>query len=126
RLQHGVCSRTPLKYTHVDLFGHLPQPHHELYRGNPVLAMSYCYLIQGKCLTQDTERRIQDAGDVARGSQYVCEFDCKPVYVTSCRPRGEVSPKHPCGEVPPERPCGAPCPTYDACESCILDGGLNF
>jgi len=63
-----------------------------LYGGNPLLAMSYCYLIQGKCLTL--------RNDMPYEMQYVCEFDCKPVCVTPCVP---------C-EVPCEVPCGNPCP----------------
>ncbi|KAH0949198.1 hypothetical protein HN011_006296 [Eciton burchellii] len=90
--QHGVCSCNPLKYTHIDLYGHIPDPHHMLYGGNPLLAMSYCYLIQGKCLTL--------RNDMPYEMQYVCEFDCKPVCVTPCVP---------C-EVPCEVPCGNPCP----------------
>lgn len=96
RLQHGVCSCAPLKYTHIDLYGHLRQPDHIPYSGNPVLAMSYCYLIQGKCLTLRNEFPYE----------YVCEVDCKPV----C-----TSPSSPC-EVPCD-PCGTPCPPIAKCLS---------
>ncbi|XP_032663452.1 uncharacterized protein LOC116840628 [Odontomachus brunneus] len=63
--------------------------------------MSYCYLIQGKCLTMGS--------DISYGTQYVCELDCKPVCVTSCRPYDEM---------PPEHPCGAPCPPHARCHAC--------
>ncbi|KAL6432039.1 hypothetical protein ACFW04_006627 [Cataglyphis niger] len=51
--------------------------------------MSYCYLIQGKCLTLRNEFPYD----------YVCEFSCKPVCTPSSLP---------C-EVPCD-PCGTPCP----------------
>ncbi|XP_029160661.1 uncharacterized protein LOC114932555, partial [Nylanderia fulva] len=84
RLQHGVCSCTPLKYTHIDLYGHLRQPDRIPYSGNPVLALSYCYLIQGKCLTLRNEFPYE--------MQYVCELDCKPVCTSPCDPSGTPSP----------------------------------
>lgn len=105
RLQHGVCSCTPLKYTHIDLQGHLPQPHCIPYCGNPVLAMSYCYLIQGKCLTL--------RNDLPYEMQYVCELDSKPVCISPCLPC-KVS----CD--PPGTPCPpiTRCPTYSNTNSC--------
>lgn len=86
RLQHGACSCSPLKYTHIDLHGHLPRPHHLPYSGNPVLALAYCYVIQGKCLTV--------RNDLPFEMQYVCEVDCKPVCLQPCQP---------C------QPCAVPC-----------------
>ncbi|KYM77996.1 hypothetical protein ALC53_11463 [Atta colombica] len=57
--------------------------------------MSYCYLIQGKCLTL--------RNDLPYEMQYVCELDCKPI-CTSCPPC-----KIPCD------PCGTPCPPITGC-----------
>ncbi|KAG7190675.1 hypothetical protein KM043_006753 [Ampulex compressa] len=100
---HGVCSCSPLKYTHIDLHGHLPRPHHLPYAGNPVLALSYCYLIQGKCLTV--------RNDLPFEMQYVCEVDCKPVCVPACQPC-----PGPCA--PPIPDCGASCPTCPPTRPC--------
>ncbi|EFN71490.1 hypothetical protein EAG_14429 [Camponotus floridanus] len=91
---HGVCSGTPLKYTHIDLYGHLHRPDDIPYSGNPVLALSYCYLIQGKCLTLRNEFPYE----------YVHELDCKPV----C-----TSPSSPC-EVPCD-PFGSSCAPIAKC-----------
>lgn len=99
RLQHGACSYTPLKYTHIDLCGHLPKPHHLPYSGNPVLALSYCYLIQGKCLTLRNGQPYE--------MQYVCELDCKPICVSPCQ----------LYEVPRDL-CGTPCPPIARCPTC--------
>ncbi|XP_033340320.1 putative aminopeptidase W07G4.4 [Megalopta genalis] len=89
---HGACSCSPLKYTHIDLFGHLPKPHHLPYSGNPVLALSYCYLIQGKCLTV--------RNDLPYEMQYVCENECSPVCLQPC---------------PPCPPCPVPCEVKVPC-----------
>lgn len=77
--QHGLCSCAPLKYTHVDMAPHLPRPHHVRYSGNPVLALAYCYLVQGKCLAFHT---------APLGCEIVRCSDCKPVVV--CNPPGVV------------------------------------
>ncbi|XP_024880663.1 uncharacterized protein LOC112460276, partial [Temnothorax curvispinosus] len=105
RLQHGVCSCTPLRYTHIDLYGHLPQSHCIPYSGNPVLAMSYCYLIQGKCLTL--------RNDLPYEMQYVCELDCKPVCISPCPPCKVSCDSHgtPCPPI-------TRCPTYSNTKSC--------
>ncbi|XP_036141143.1 small proline-rich protein 2F-like [Monomorium pharaonis] len=67
--------------------------------------MSYCYLIQGKCLT------LQN--DLPYEMQYVCELDCKPVCISPCPPC-KVS----CDTC--EMPCPpiAECPTYSNTKSC--------
>ncbi|XP_053976566.1 keratin-associated protein 16-1-like [Hylaeus volcanicus] len=95
QFQHGACSCSPLKYTHIDICGHLPKPHHLPYSGNPVLALSYCYLIQGKCLTV--------RNDLPFEMQYVCEVDCKPVCLQPCQP---------CP------PCPVPCEVKVPCSPC--------
>ncbi|XP_011703642.1 PREDICTED: putative aminopeptidase W07G4.4 isoform X2 [Wasmannia auropunctata] len=103
--KHGVCSCTPLKYTHIDLYGHLPQPHCIPYSGNPVLAISYCYLIQGKCLTLQNNLPYE--------MQYVCELDCKPICISPYPPCKVSCDSHgtPC-------PLIAGCPTYSDTKSC--------
>ncbi|XP_076240995.1 uncharacterized protein LOC143183354 [Calliopsis andreniformis] len=104
--QHGACSCTPLKYTHIDLHGHLPKPHHLPYSGNPVLALSYCYLIQGKCLTV--------RNDLPFEMQYVCEVDCKPVCLPVCQP---CQPCQPC--VPEIKRVPCPPGTCSCCPPCV-------
>ncbi|KOC70930.1 hypothetical protein WH47_04916 [Habropoda laboriosa] len=113
RLQHGACSCSPLKYTHIDMYGHVPDPHDLPYSGNPVLALSYCYLIQGKCLTV--------RNDLPFEMQYVCEVDCKPVCIQPCQPCLPCTPCEPkiscapascacCPAALPCDPCAPPCP----------------
>lgn len=77
-VQHGACSCLPLKYTNIDIAGHLPHPNELRYSGNPVLALAYCYLIQGKCLTIRNEMPCE--------MQYVSELDCKPGYMPPSQP----------------------------------------
>ncbi|XP_046609260.1 uncharacterized protein LOC124299885 [Neodiprion virginianus] len=121
---HGACSCSPLKYTHIDVAPHIPRPHDLPYSGNPVLALAYCYLIQGKCLT------IRN--DLPFEMQYVCEADCKPVCIPPCQPY--AVPCDPCcapnpppaqcsqpedGDRSPQHPydsgCPAPCQPCDPC-----------
>ncbi|XP_043265573.1 putative aminopeptidase W07G4.4 [Colletes gigas] len=119
---HGACSCSPLKYTHIDICGHLPKPHHLPYSGNPVLALSYCYLIQGKCLTV--------RNDLPFEMQYVCEVDCKPVCLQPCQPCPPCpvpcEVKVPCAPgtcscCPPCDPCCLPnCYQPPPCPPCIV------
>ncbi|KAK2579908.1 hypothetical protein KPH14_007588 [Odynerus spinipes] len=113
RLKHGACSCSPLKYTHVDIAGHLPQPHHVPYSGNPVVALSYCYLIQGKCLTV--------RNDLPFEMQYVCEVDCKPVCIPPCQPCTvpcEPAPCVPCATCPTDPCCQPACQPCTPCAPC--------
>ncbi|XP_043601408.1 putative aminopeptidase W07G4.4 [Bombus pyrosoma] len=110
--KHGACSCSPLKYTHIDIFAHVPDPHHLPYSGNPVLALAYCYLIQGKCLTV--------RNDLPFEMQYVCEVDCKPVCLQPCQPcyppcraacDVKICPPPSCSCCPPcTQPCDPCCP----------------
>ncbi|XP_014212838.1 putative aminopeptidase W07G4.4 [Copidosoma floridanum] len=71
--KHGLCSRAPIKYTHIDMAGHLT--HLEIpYHGNPVLALGYCYLIQGKCLAIYT---VPPTCEIA--PCVAAEMECKPI-----------------------------------------------
>ncbi|XP_033209071.1 putative aminopeptidase W07G4.4 isoform X1 [Belonocnema kinseyi] len=104
--KHGACSCSPLKYTHIEISGHLPLPHHLSYSGNPVLALSFCYLIQEKCLI------VQN--DVPFEMQYIFEVNPKLGYVPPCQlsDESETCPK---GNV---RNCKNACqPTYPSSES---------
>lgn len=108
RLQHGACSCSPLKYTNIDMAPHLSLPHELPYSGNPVLALAYCYLIQGKCLTV--------RNDLPFEMQYVCEVDCKPVCLQPCQP---CPPCTPCDVkicAPPNCSCCPPC--TQPCDPC--------
>ncbi|XP_012287686.1 putative aminopeptidase W07G4.4 isoform X2 [Orussus abietinus] len=112
--KHGVCSCSPLKYTHIDMAGHVPSAPSTPYRGNPVLAMAYCYLIQGKCLALRNDMPFE--------MQYVCELDCKPICIPSCQP----CPPAPCDPCcPPCSSSGADCPDLCPCwppnrQTCLL------
>ncbi|KAJ8684370.1 hypothetical protein QAD02_020162 [Eretmocerus hayati] len=55
RFLHGLCSDMPMKYTHIDMNGHVQRTPLKQPKGNPLLSMVYCYLIQGKCLTFSTK-----------------------------------------------------------------------
>ncbi|XP_025075559.1 uncharacterized protein LOC112553004 [Pogonomyrmex barbatus] len=74
--------------------------------------MSYCYLIQGKCLTLRS--------DLPYEMQYVCEFDCKPVCITPCPPK--VS----CDSHGTSCPPIAICPTYLNTKSCERRQALSY
>ncbi|XP_063989183.1 putative aminopeptidase W07G4.4 isoform X2 [Diachasmimorpha longicaudata] len=106
--KHGACSCTPLKYTHIGIGSHLSSCHAlEIpYTGNPVLAMSYCYIIQGKCLTM--------RNDPSDDMQYVCEIDCKPV---------GIAPQ-PCGMIGDSgrNPCIVPCTPTAGENTCQYPG----
>lgn len=90
----------------------MPDPHHLPYSGNPVLALAYCYLIQGKCLTV--------RNDLPFEMQYVCEVDCKPVCLQPCQPcyppcraacDVKICPPPSCSCCPPcTQPCDPCCP----------------
>lgn len=90
----------------------MPDPHHLPYSGNPVLALAYCYLIQGKCLTV--------RNDLPFEMQYVCEVDCKPVCLQPCQPcyppcraacDVKICPPPSCSCCPPStQPCDPCCP----------------
>ncbi|KAK0183044.1 hypothetical protein PV327_001122 [Microctonus hyperodae] len=104
--KHGMESNSPLKYTFVGITSHISADHDlaKPYHGNPILAMSYCYLIQGKCLT------IRN--DPPAEMQYARDVDCKPDGgITSSHPRGIIgdSVKNPCiipyTQPPVENPC---------------------
>ncbi|XP_025992077.2 uncharacterized protein LOC113004088 [Solenopsis invicta] len=70
--------------------------------------MSYCYLIQGKCLTL--------RNDLPYEMQYVCELDCKPICISPCPPCPPC--KVSCD--PHGMPCPpiVKCPTYSDTKSC--------
>ncbi|XP_043267203.1 putative aminopeptidase W07G4.4 isoform X2 [Venturia canescens] len=90
--KHGACSCLPLKYTNIDIAGHMAHRDEIRYSGNPVLALAYCYLIQGKCLTIRNEMPCD--------MQYVSEVDCKTV------------------NMPPSQPIASACRTNSAPMTC--------
>ncbi|XP_034949850.1 putative aminopeptidase W07G4.4 [Chelonus insularis] len=84
--RHGIDSPSPLKYTFIGINSHL-SVNRDLakpYQGNPILALSYCYLIQGKCLT------IRSDPPPSAEMQYVAEVGCKPIGITSSHPSGII------------------------------------
>ncbi|XP_074100537.1 putative aminopeptidase W07G4.4 isoform X2 [Cotesia typhae] len=85
---HGLESEIPLKFTFIGLTSHLSMDRDlsKIYQGSPILGMSYCYLIQGKCLTlkRDPPYRLESQ------MQYVSELESKPVPITSSYPTGIV------------------------------------
>ncbi|XP_074100534.1 putative aminopeptidase W07G4.4 isoform X1 [Cotesia typhae] len=86
--KHGLESEIPLKFTFIGLTSHLSMDRDlsKIYQGSPILGMSYCYLIQGKCLTlkRDPPYRLESQ------MQYVSELESKPVPITSSYPTGIV------------------------------------
>ncbi|XP_057339517.1 putative aminopeptidase W07G4.4 [Microplitis mediator] len=90
--KHGIESEFPLKYTFIGLTSHLSVDRDlaKPYQGNPVLGMSYCYLIQGKCLT--IRRDLQPPA-----MQYVSELESTPVPIATFHSTGITadSPQNP-------------------------------
>ena len=74
RFQHGLYSCSPLKYTHIDMCGQMScgVNFEKDWQGNPMLALAYHCLIQGKCLT-------------VTATANPCDM-VKPVVVSACVP----------------------------------------
>ncbi|CAG5078112.1 Similar to lap-2: Putative aminopeptidase W07G4.4 (Caenorhabditis elegans) [Cotesia congregata] len=121
--KHGLESEIPLKFTFIGLTSHLSMDRDlsKIYQGSPILGMSYCYLIQGKCLRlkRDPQYRLESQ------TQYVSKLESKPVPMTSSYPAGiagDISQnpqfiQYPLPIIPyPESLSEDPCADSDKCE----------